>query len=172
MATRVWFALSLGSDDGGRDPNAWVRGTVVDVCEVVKDEIWCISVRPAQSGPLEVLYVLEATCEVVGRPTPQLHSPGEAVSQQPHDDSGIPLRADRSAYIADRLNPTSNPSPPSLLSNLKWTNHEEYDLGISKLWLKRVGTEGDVGAAKRRIAERYVLACVVANRLVRPLQTD
>ena len=41
---------------------------------------------------------------------------------------------------------------------------EEYDRGISKLWLKRMGNEGLVGGVKKAIAERYVLACVVGNR--------
>jgi hypothetical protein len=51
------------------------------------------------------------------------------------------------------------------MEHLKWTNHEEYERGISKLWLKRIQNEGELGAAKLDAAERYVLACVVSNRL-------
>ena len=52
-----------------------------------------------------------------------------------------------------------------LLYYLKTTNTEEYRNGISILWLKRISEEKEVGQYKRKIAERYILACVVGNRL-------
>lgn len=56
-------------------------------------------------------------------------------------------------------------SPPmSLISHLKWQNHEEYHQGISKLWLKNIAKEKELGIAKRVAAERYLLACVAGNR--------
>ncbi|KAG5646540.1 hypothetical protein DXG03_003307 [Asterophora parasitica] len=130
---------------------------ILDVQELVEGEIW--SVELSSSMGKEVIYVLECTCEVVGHP-PAPHVPeldGKTAALDPY-----PLRADWSVYISQCL--SSLPRPPSLMEHLKWTNHEEYDRGISKLWLSRTQGEGDIGAAKRLVAERYILACVVGNR--------
>lgn len=132
----------------------------MDTQELVAGDIWSITVSSSTST--EVYYVLEATCEVIGRPPP--HSSTSAGSSA----QGLPpLRADWSAYI----NTQSSSSPVkaatfSLMSQLKWINHEEYDKGISRVWLKRIQDEGELGAAKRAVAGKYVLACIVANRHV------
>jgi hypothetical protein len=127
----------------------------------------------------EVFYVLEATCEVVGHPPLLSPVPGGASTSA--TKLVPPLRADWSAYI-DTQSSSQSSEPesnkvlvPSLMSQLKWTNHEEYSRGISRVWLKRTQDEGEIGAAKRDVAERYVLACVVANRhvyLVSYIDTD
>jgi hypothetical protein len=152
----LWFHLSIG---GNEDLGSW---KVVDAQQLVEDEIWSITFM-SPSNALETLYILEATCEPIGYP----QAPSRPTGDSPRDGHpSIPVRADWSDYIAMRLLPASSLDAPllSLLEYLKWTNHEEYDRGISRLWLKRISSEGVLGVAKRRVAERYVLACVVGNR--------
>lgn len=120
----------------------------------MSSEIWSVTLEYPQNRRRKTLYVIEATCEVVGRPL-KATSEG-AVS--------LPIRADWSAYIERRS--TSSASGESLLSHLKWSCHEEFDRGISRLWLKRVEGEKELGVAKWTVAQRYVLACVVGNRYV------
>ncbi len=118
-------------------------------------EIWCVTME--QNSSRESFYVLEATCEVVGRV--------EDSSSKFDDSQRIPVRADWSDYIAHRVTVHAIPPPP-LMEQVSWTNHEEYERGISRHWLKRIRREGSLGAVKEVIAERYILACVVANRYV------
>jgi hypothetical protein len=173
ILTRLWFLISVGG--GGNDPTAWSRGIVVDAQEVVKDEIWTVTVQTISSQPdgksasqTEIFYVLEQTCEVVGHPLPPAHPSDSSTTS--NASASVPrtmqLRADWSAYIAHRQLPASvYDSPPlPLLAHLKWQNHEEYYRGLSKLWLKRIADQGELGTAKRIVADRYVLACVMGNR--------
>lgn len=138
--------------------------SVTDAREVIKDEVWCVDVATldldGNESRNESFYILEETCEVIGRPT----SPGSEESTR-HLQA---LRVDWSDYVQFRLLPAGFHSTPpeALCSHLKWTNAEEYDKGISKIWLKRIVNEGSLGLYKRRIAERYVLACVAGNRWV------
>ncbi|KAF5389222.1 hypothetical protein D9757_003490 [Collybiopsis confluens] len=155
--------LCLVSIGGGENNNGWLDGVIVDAQEIIKQEIWSVDVLQASKTAVETFYVLEATCEVVG-----------FVSQiKGKERAPIHLRADWSTYIQRKLSTSSqlNPEkqPPlntttSLLEQLSWTNHEEYIKGISKLWLKRIEVQQAVGEAKKSVAERYVLASVVANR--------
>ncbi|KAG1766207.1 hypothetical protein EDD22DRAFT_820186 [Suillus occidentalis] len=88
VLTRLWFTLSVGTNQ--RDPSAWLKHTVEDAQEVVKGEIWAITIRDGNS--LAEFYVLESTCEVIGRalnaPQLQVYSSG--------------LRADWSRYYLCR----------------------------------------------------------------------
>ncbi|KAI5121390.1 hypothetical protein M0805_003162 [Coniferiporia weirii] len=164
LMTRVWFTLSLNM----RDCERVKRTTVLDAKEVVKDEIWSITVETYVSTSRttrETFHVLEPTCEVIGLSISQ-KKPIEFGASNPADASKPPsIRVDWSDYVSYRLLPTgSHPvPPPSLLSHLRWTNAEEYYRGISKLWLTRIANEGEVGEYKKKIAERYVVACVVGN---------
>ncbi|KAI0771153.1 hypothetical protein BD413DRAFT_476339 [Trametes elegans] len=156
--TRAWFELSVGVSSGIKDdPTSWLNGMIVDAQEVVRDEIWAITLeRPATATGTqrrEAVYVLEATCEVVGRPA----------ATEVGGSAALPIRADWSTYVRCRSTPSSD--EPPLLSHLKWSCHEEFDHGVSRLWLKRVDGEGEIGAAKRVVAERYILACVVGNSI-------
>ena len=153
--------MSVGDGSGGQ---TWTQNIIIDAQELVKGEIWTITIRNSPSST-ESLYVLESTCEVVGHPPPSPH-PANSHSDSNSPFNSLPLRADWSAYIAHRLLPSSlHDSPPlPLLHHLSWTNHEEYDKGISRLWLKRVENEGELGVAKTVVAERYILACIVGNR--------
>lgn len=146
VLTRLWFTLSVGTNQ--RDPSVWLKHIVEDAQEVVKGEIWAITIRDGNS--LAEFYVLESTCEVIGRAlnTPQL----EVYSSE--------LRADWSRYISSH----TAGSRDLISENLRWANYDEYNRGISRHWLRRISGEGDAGLSKKVVAERYVLACVVANR--------
>lgn len=170
ILTTLWFLISVGR--GGNSTQVWSHSVVVDAQEVVKDEIWTITIQnfsPVDdTNWVETVYVLESTCEVIGRPS---------VPANPTDSFAVldasvatlstkHVRADWSAYIAHRQLPTSahDSPPPPLLAYLKWQNHEEYYRGLSKVWLKRIASEGELGSAKSVVAHRYVLACIVGNR--------
>ncbi|OJA09603.1 hypothetical protein AZE42_10264 [Rhizopogon vesiculosus] len=150
VLTRLWFTLSVGTNE--RDPSAWLKHTVEDAQEVVKSEIWAITIRNGIS--LSVFYVLESTCEVIGRarnvPQLEVYSPG--------------LRSDWSEYISSRTGASMEPCS-LMLEHLRWANYEEYDRGVSRHWLRRISGEGNVGLSKKVVAERYVMACVVANSI-------
>ncbi|PIL22865.1 hypothetical protein GSI_15561 [Ganoderma sinense ZZ0214-1] len=164
--TRAWFELSVGSPrDSRTNPDSWLHGTVVDVQEIVPAEVWSVTVEYAASGARpyrrETLYVLETTCEVIGRPA-------AGVADSPGNLGGTtgyprPLRVDWSAYITHRM--ATSETDGGLLAHLKWACQEDYVRGISTLWLKRIATEGQAGAAKRTVAERYVLASVIGNSI-------
>lgn len=128
--------------------------------EVVPGDIWSVTFLSAradgaQNSRTRAVYVLEATCEVIGNP---LQSQNPEVNQLT-----LPLRADWSAYVDSQINTIGN-ERLSLLSQLKWTHFAEYERGISRLWLARMAKEGEEGTEKRRVAERYVFASVIANR--------
>ncbi|TBU61886.1 hypothetical protein BD310DRAFT_812385 [Dichomitus squalens] len=163
VLTRAWFELSIGlPHDSRTNPNSWLHGTIVDVREVVPAEVWSVTIHYSTCltppREREVLYILEATCEVIGRP-----SNGCILSLGESAAAGLPLRADWSTYIAHRVAPCSIAKP--LVSHMKWACQEDYDQGISTLWLKRVSVEGQLGITKRTIADRYVMACVVGNSI-------
>lgn len=122
---------------------------MTDVEEIVKGEIWYVTIRNSRSGCLQAFHVLEATCEVLG-----------FVGGARSDDY---LRADWAAYVQRRK---ENPDNRSLLCEaMRWADHAEYERGISRHWLRRTAQIGPQGAALRTIAERYTLACVVGNSL-------
>ncbi|KAJ4482205.1 hypothetical protein J3R30DRAFT_3457761 [Lentinula aciculospora] len=170
VMTRLFFIVSIQNN------KEWLDSMVVDAREIIKGEIWCIDVaKPSKSLSTVVksFYVLESTCEVVGFAP----IPSKAEGPLP-----IQMRADWSSYINQRLltmhpssqlkstgrqlDPTrSSSSIPatSLMDQLSWTNHEEFTKGISNLWLRKVKIQQEVGAAKRKVAERYILASVVEN---------
>ncbi|KAI0926702.1 hypothetical protein AcV5_007423 [Taiwanofungus camphoratus] len=178
VLSRLCFALCLGAGAGRKDCISWLRGTVVDAQEIIKGEVWSITVASAPSTSdylsltKETLYVLEATCEVVGHPSTPISQASEAappISTNRATDA-YPVRADWSVYITQHaIGPSMGSLPEPLLTRLKWANHEEYDGGISRHWLARIAKEGMPGIAKRVVAERYVLACVVGNGYALPL---
>lgn len=132
-----------------------MKGTVIDAQEVVSNEIWRITFRSTHST--DTFFVLEATCEVIGQPS---------ITRINHNQPR--LREDWQAYVAIRQQDESRiPSNQSILTlskYLRWTNHEEYSTGISKLWLSKLKVEGETGVMKLTVAWRYILACVVSNR--------
>ena len=158
--TRAWFELSVGSPRESRaNPDSWLHGIIVDVQEVIPKEIWSVTIEypanPDRPRRRETVHVLKATCEVIGRP----------VVGSDHGAHSYPLRMDWSTYIADRI-ATKSSTEGQLLSHLKWACQEDYDRGISTLWLRKIAAEGQAGSAKQTVAERYVMASIVGNRWV------
>lgn len=149
----MWFAVSVGAY--GHDASAWSKSTVQDVREVVKGEIWQVIARDVGTGDICNFYVLEATCEVIGRPP----------SSQPGEENtlGYRLRADWTTWVSQRSQGPPTAGPCSLLECVKWSNTEDYHRGISKAWLHRVQDQNADSIAKRGVAEKYILASVVAN---------
>ncbi|KAJ3769615.1 hypothetical protein FB446DRAFT_672222 [Lentinula raphanica] len=171
LMTRLFFTISVG---GGENGKGWLDGMIVDAQEVIKGEIWSIDMVHSSRGR-ESFYVLESTCEVVGLAP----LPSKADSHHP-----VQMRADWSSYIEHRLSimpvplqikstshgkhldparSLSSIPATSLLDQLSWSNHEEFTKGISKLWLKKMEIQQEVGMAKKIVAERYILANVVEN---------
>ncbi|KAH0831907.1 hypothetical protein J3R83DRAFT_12790 [Lanmaoa asiatica] len=151
VLTRMWFAISVGAY--GHDASIWSKCVIRDVREVVKGEIWQVIAQ--DDGTIEScsFYVLEATCEVIGQPP----------SSQGENTLGYRLRADWTAWISQRSQAPLDVGPCSLLDCVKWSNTEDYHRGISKAWLRRVQGQDADTVAKRSVAEKYILACVVAN---------
>lgn len=145
----VYVSFSVGTDKSGLFP-----GRIVDAQEVVPGEIWKILV--CSLDRVNTVYILAGTGEPLGRT--------EYHHDQRQSPSGLQLRADWSALIASYLEQDSLSEAPKLLERIAWKNHEEYEHGVSRLWLRRVDKEGEVGAYKKVVARRYALACVVGNR--------
>lgn len=128
---------------------------MVDAQEIVQNEIWKITYRSLSL--VETFYILEATCEVIGN---SAICPDTSTSLVPQTN----LRADWAAYIKSADSESDVEGHIGLSKCLQWSNHEEYDGGISKIWLKRIAGEGEVGSEKLKIATRYIFACVIGNR--------
>lgn len=169
IITRLWFTTSVG----GRDRYMLKRSVVTALEEIVKDEIWRVYVTTYGSTDTsftqQVFYVLEPSCEVIGLPSPSKAPRAKSVlSEFTAPAYSLSLRVDWSEYIRYRYLPSDfhESRPPSLLSHLKWTNTEEYEKGISKLWLSKISGEGNIGSYMKKVAERYIVSCVVGNRYV------
>lgn len=146
----MYYDISVGGEDESKVQQT-KRGTVLNAERIVPDEVWKITFLSEKA--LQVFYVLEPTCEVIG------HAEISGRIAPSHN-----LRADWSQYIAMK---TANGGPEctnGLWSKINWTNHEEFDRGISKHWLSRIAKEGVIGHAKLEVARRYIFACVVCNR--------
>ena len=163
VMSRLCFAVSKYTSPS--DPAPWLRSIVVSVRELVQNEIWEITTTTAVRGPVtakeEIFYVLEPTCEVIGRPTVISPSPSET---DPNRQGGLPIRVDWSGYVNDRITSLLEVPGKKLLDRVQWAHYEEYQNGISRHFLKQTLREGEVGDLKRLIAEKYILASVVENR--------
>jgi hypothetical protein len=144
--SRLWFTVSLFGDSGRH----FLRELVSAVVRLAGDEIWKIT---AQEGDtVSTLLVLGLTGEPIG-------------CQHLGQGSSRFIRSDWKLYMESA---SSVQEKRCLWENLRCANEEEFAKGISKLWIQRIEREGDMGATKRRVAERYVMASVVANRYGMP----
>ena len=165
LLTKLWFQVSIPSPEKGDISDLLVE----DAQPVVDNEIWHITVRDCRKKSIRAYFILEPTCEVIGHPTTITTSTSSV------ENSGNLLelesvRMDWSNYIEQyRLSEPLHGSPSSLFHHLKCSNTEEYQGGISKVWLSRIREEGELGAYKKVVAERYVIACVVGNRWASPV---
>lgn len=137
LLTRCYFSISLN-----QGLSEMRRYQVVEVQEAVLGDIWEVVIQARDnSRKSNKFYVLEATCEIIGSPVAP--------------DSKIPTRMDWSGYIRKHS--------CNVMDLVRWTNHEEFDRGISKIWLMNIREEED-GETKRKVARRYILACTMENR--------
>ena len=161
--TKAWFAIS--ECPGPSDTSPWNHSVVTGVREVVPDEIWEVTTMTMAQGSREekkeTFYVLEPTCEVIGRPANKPVSLLETALNVQHS---LPIRVDWSEYVTDRIISPAEAPGKRLLDQVQWAHYEEYQNGISRHWLTRTQGEGEVGELKRRVAEKYILASVVENR--------
>ena len=161
--SKSWFAISKCPNPSDTTP--WLHSVVVGVREVVPNEIWEVTTMTVAQGTIaaekETFYVLEPTCEVIGRPPTVPVSLPETISKT---QRSLPIRADWSEYVIDCIISPAEAPGRRLLNSVQWANYEEYQNGISRHWLTRIQGEGEVGQLKRRVAEKYVLASVVENR--------
>jgi len=161
--SKSWFAISKCPSLADTIP--WLRSVVMSVREIVADEIWEVTTMAFAQGPIaaskETFYVLEPTCEVIGRPPTK---PAGHQETLPGIQHSLPIRVDWSEYVADRIISLAETPGKRLLDQLQWANYEEYQNGISRHWVTRAQGEGEAGQLKKRVAEKYVLASVVENR--------
>lgn len=161
--SKIWFAIS--KCPRASDAAFWLHSVVMNVREVIPDEVWEVTTMTVAQGSTaakeETFYVLEPTCEVIGRPPNKPVSLPETI---PNTQHSFPIRADWSEYVTDRIILSTEAAGKRLLDRVQWAHFEEYQHGISRHWLTRTQGEGEVGELKRRVAEKYVLASVVENR--------
>ena len=162
VMSKAWFAMSMCPSPSDTTP--WLHSVVSNVREVVPGEIWEATTVTVAQGSIaakeETFYVLEPTCEVIGRPP----MPASLPETFPGTQRSLPIRADWSEYVTDRIIALAEAPEKRLLDCVQWANYEEYQNGISRHWLARTLSEGEVGELKKRVAEKYVLASVVENR--------
>ncbi|KAH8824893.1 hypothetical protein DL96DRAFT_1611180 [Flagelloscypha sp. PMI_526] len=152
LLSAVFVSFSVGNNAA-----SLFSGLIVDAKETAQPEIWQLAIRHGDS--LNTLYILAATGEPLGGPE-QISSARDVDSD--NNGCGVHVRADWAAFISCHREVLAS---TSLRDRIRWQNHEEYDHGLSTLWLKRVEREGVVGLYKKVVAERYVFACVVGNSL-------
>ena len=161
--SRAWFAISECSSPFDTSP--WNNSVVTGAREIVPNEIWEVTAMTVAQGSVaerkETFYVLEPTCEVIGRP-PNAHASLPETTHNAHHS--FPIRVDWSEYVADSIISLAETSGKRLLDQVQWAHYEEYQNGISRHWLTRTQGEGEVGEMKRQVAEKYILASVVENR--------
>lgn len=163
VMTKTWFAAS--SYPGPFEATPWLRSVVVGAREVVPGEVWEVTTTTIAQGPIvekkATFYLLEPTYEVIGRPPSQ---PASLLEIVPNTHGGLPIRADWSEYVTDRITSHAEVPGKRLLDRIEWAHDGEYQNGISRHWLTRTQGEGEIGKLKREVAEKYVLASVVENR--------
>jgi hypothetical protein len=145
LSTRAWCIVSGVA--GLEDATRWI---LIQVLPTDSPEIWSLILRERGSDRRTTYYVLAPTCEVLGHD----NVPGNYIEVASPARTGV--RSDWAAFLK-----TENLDHKRLLDRLHWANREEFIYGISQLWRKRALAEGDIGAEKLAIAERYVLAHVV-----------
>ena len=137
--------MSLFGDSGRR----FLKESVSTLTCLAGDEIWKVRVQTEEKTSC-TLFVLGFT--------------GEAIGCQPGEEgSALLVRSDWMKYM-DSATGATRGARCGLWDNLRCANEEEYVKGISKAWIQNVEQEGDVGTAKRLVAERYVMASVMPNR--------
>ncbi|KAG8791188.1 hypothetical protein FRC17_008788, partial [Serendipita sp. 399] len=150
VLSRLWFCVSLYGDAGVELLNERVSSFE----SIGYDDQIARVIMLKGDGSKGTYFVLGATGEAIGRQS--------YASSVTNGSSDIRVRADWSQFLSDNMDGHLR----NVWDTLRWANMEDYELGISKAWLRRVQNEGSLGQWKRGVATRYVLACLVANRRV------
>jgi hypothetical protein len=142
--------VSLHGEAGRR----WLSLQVVDAYPIIDGEVWLVQTR-SHIGSVQMFYVLEDTCEVIGHPPDSTHPP----------ENGLPLRTDWSSYIEMRLISSECESGRRLIDLLQCANSEDFDQGVGKAWLKHLRTYEGIEDARLKyaVAQKYVFSSVVGN---------
>ena len=160
LISKLWFVISKCL--GRSDATTWLHSVVIGAREVVSDEIWEVTTTFNTQGSTsereETFYILEPTCEVIGRPT------ATSAETLPETHRGLPIRVDWSDYVNDHILSLAGASGKKLMDRVQWAHYEEYQNGISRHFLTQTQREGEVGKWKRRVAEKHILASVAENR--------
>jgi len=145
-----------------------------------QSDVWTV-VWENQRGELEEYFVVKETCEVVGVRSLCPDSASRShISGTKDLDPWRDLRPDWAAYLRSQASSGQRGQKTlGLMNHLGWTNGEDYEHGISRLWLKTMRSKMQEVASDRstgpktheaelkiRLAQRYILACVVGNRCV------
>lgn len=146
ILSKLWFTVSLFGDSGRR----FLEESVLSLERLAGNEIWKVSVLTVKHV-VQTIFVLGDT--------------GEAIGYQDQDqDSSRLVRSDWKLY----LDSASGLTRQNVLNSLRCANEEEFKNGISRSWVQRTKGEGELGALKRKVASRYVMASVVANSVSGP----
>ncbi|PVG02724.1 hypothetical protein CPB86DRAFT_696489 [Serendipita vermifera] len=143
--SKLWHVVSLYGMSSGE----MLDESVTKLEKLPGNEIWRVYLSK-ESGLTYYVYVLASTGEPLGRK-----------QRTPADDFSV--RPDWLNFVDSLAN--AETAPKRIKDSLKWTNGEEFENGISKAWLRRIEGEGESGIIKRQIAEKYVMASVVANSI-------
>ncbi|KAH7097695.1 hypothetical protein BKA62DRAFT_623559 [Auriculariales sp. MPI-PUGE-AT-0066] len=155
LMTKAWYVLNA---QDSTQAQLWLCAKVVDVHEVISAQVWSITERRGMTDT--VLHVLYETCEVIGC---------AGASDQPLVSSGIPqiplMRGDWASFVTEVSHSTTPSAKTSLFDRVVWHNGEEYESGISKLFLRRASSfnTSTEWVDKIAIAKRYILSCVAPN---------
>ncbi|KAG8885885.1 hypothetical protein FRB97_009047 [Tulasnella sp. 331] len=133
----------------------WTKWQVDAVAPIGNGDVHEIVIKYGQHK--QKLLVLAASGEVIKQLS------GSVLSDQA-DDSLAQIRLDWCDFITSQIHSnvsTHNP-PPSLADRVHCHNEEEFEGGISKLWLRNMRADPD-GFAKVTVAKRYIIANAVPN---------
>ncbi|KAG9026935.1 hypothetical protein FS842_004980, partial [Serendipita sp. 407] len=149
VLSRLWFCVSIYGDTG----MGLLLEQIFSVRPVGRHKQIVRVEMLKEDGSKRVYFALEATGEAIGRQTSSSSSTDDAVDTQ--------VRADWSRFLQGHVDGEMQ----NLWNTLHCANVEDYEKGVSKVWLRRVPNEGFLGEWKQRVATRYVLACLVANSI-------
>ncbi|CAG8646539.1 6437_t:CDS:2, partial [Acaulospora colombiana] len=149
MSDHLWTNPSKGDEVASVLSGGMLDESAIKLEKLPGNEIWRVFVSK-QSASIYSVHVLASTGEPLGR-------------KQSAAAADFSVRPDWLNFV-DSLTNAERP-PKRIKDFLKWTNGEEFENGISKAWLRRIEGEGELGIIKRQIAEKYVMASVVANSI-------
>ncbi|KAG8838535.1 hypothetical protein FRB91_007579, partial [Serendipita sp. 411] len=138
VLSRLWFCVSIYGDTG----MGLLLEQIFSVRPVGRHKQIVRVEMLKEDGSKRVYFALEATGEAIGRQTSSSSSTDDAVDTQ--------VRADWSRFLQGHVDGEMQ----NLWNTLHCANVEDYEKGVSKVWLRRVPNEGFLGEWKQRVATR------------------